>query len=287
MKLQARTWLTVLGVCVSISLAALGLSGTALAADGDHYDPGSLNVRIPEAFLPPPQEIEIEVPLEPGDPGYETPAEFAERAKKEREAALHKKNTTTVGGQVVEGKLPPADMDIDLDKKPFVPAKPRTKKIKKLVPAPSPYKILTYSDFSWLTNDSGHYNIALPKAYGSDPLKGLPISGPALIRNVSDALFMAATVDDPADVQHYKNGKTLPTFTGALPILKENRATVQNKTASCTYFNYEMEGTTCLVLQAEVPVEHKIYKLLYVFPHSRRYTFLPLSLYSVENFRIE
>ena len=287
MKLQAKKWLTVLGVCVSISLAAVWVSGAALAEEADHYEPGSLDVRIPKAFLPPPQEVEIEVPLEPGDPGYETPAEFAERAKKEREAATAKKNTTTVGGQVVEGKLPPADMDISLRNKPFVPAQPRTKKIKKLVPAPSPYKILTYSDFTWLSNASGHYNIALPKAYGADPLKDLPISGPALLRNVDDALFMAATVDDPADVQHYKNGKTLPVFTGAIPILNENRATVQNKIASCTYFNYEMEGTTCLILRADLPADKKIYKLLYVFPESRRYTFLPLSLYSVENFRLE
>ena len=94
-------------------------------------------------------------------------------------------------------------------------------------------------------------------------------------------------MDDPADVQHYKNGKTLPVFTGAIPILNENRATVQNKIASCTYFNYEMEGTTCLILRADLPADKKIYKLLYVFPESRRYTFLPLSLYSVENFRLE
>ena len=287
MMLPVKKWLAVLGVCVSVSLAALAVSSTALAADTEHYEPGSLNVKIPQAFLPPPQEIEIEVPLEPGDAGYETPAEFAERAKKEREAAAAKKNTTTVGGQVIDGKLPPADMDISLDKKPFVPAKPRTKKIKKLVPAPSPYKVLTYSDFRWLTNDSGHYNIALPKAYGTDPLQGLPISGPELIRNVNDALFMVATVDDPQDVQHYKNQKTLPAFTGTLPILTEKRATVQNQTAACTYFNYEMEGTTCLVLTADVASGDKTYKLLYVFPESRRYTFLPLSLYSVENFRIE
>lgn len=266
---------------------AICLSCQAWAAEADHYEPGSLNVRIPDIFLPPPQEIEIEVPLEPGDPGYETPAEYAERARKEREAAAKKKNTTTVAGQVVNGKLPPADLDISLDKKPFVPAQPRTKKIKKLIPAPSPYKVLTYNDFRWLTNDSGHYNIALPKAYGTDPLQDLPISGPALIRNVDDALFMVATVDDPQDLQHYKNQKTLPAFVGALPILTEKRTTVQNQSAACTYFNYEMEGTTCLVLKADLSSGAKTYKLLYVFPESKRYTFLPLSLYSVENFRIE
>ena len=287
MKLQAKKWLTVLGVYVSISLAAVWVSGTALAEESDHYEPGSLDVRIPKAFLPPPQEVEIEVPLEPGAPDYETPVEFAERSKKEREAAAAKKNAAKMGGQVVEGKLPPADMDISLHKKPFMPAQPRTKKIKKLVPVPSPYKILTYSDFTWLTNASGHYNIALPKAYGVDPLKDLPLNGPALLRNVDDTLFMSATVDDPADVQHYKNSKTLPVFTGAIPILNENRATVQNKIASCTYFNYEIEGTTCLVLLADLPLDNKTYKLLYVFPESKRYTFLSLSLYSVENFRLE
>ena len=268
-------------------LAVLGfslcLSSVALTETAGPYVPGSLDVRIPKAFMPPPVEIEVEVPLEPGDPGYENPADLVAKNKAAREDAAKNKTTTGNGGKVVTGKLP-ATYTEDLKNQP---TQPLTKKIKKQVPAPSPFKVLNPGDFKWLTNESGHYNLAIPKAYGSDPLQGLPLNGPEIVREVGDELFMAATVDDPVDIKYYKNQKTLPSFPGAIPLVTETRPTVQNHTATCVYFNYEMEGTTCLIIRADIPFERKTYKLLYVFPENQRYSFLPLSLYSLENFRIE
>lgn len=267
-------------------LAVLGfslcLSSAALAETAGTYIPGSLDVRIPKAFMPPPVEIEVEVPLEPGDPGYENPADLAAKNKAARDAAAKNKNTTAIGGQVVDGRLPAATTE-DLRNQPM---QPLTKKVKKQLPAPSPFKVLSPGDFKWLTNESGHYSLALPKAYGTDPLQDLPLNGPEIVREVGDELFMAATVDDPVDIKYYKNQKTMPSFPGAVPLVTETRPTVQNHQATCVYFNYEMEGTTCLVLRADIPLEGKTYKLLYVFPENQRNSFLPLSLYSLENFRV-
>jgi hypothetical protein len=259
---------------LAILTVLLCISCVALAQEENQapYTPGTLNVRIPKALLPPPIEVEVEVPLEPGDPGYGD-----EQTQPSQQA--NPNGTTVVGGQVVEGKLPP--------NKAMTPIKrPKTKKVKKLVPAPSPYEAISIDDFKWYENDSGRYVMPLPKSFGGDPLKGYPIYGPMIIRNVNDALFMTVTVDDPTDTQHYRNKDSLPNFYGAIPIVKETRTTVQNQKVDCTYFRYQMSGTNCLVLQTALPYNNKTYRMLYVFPEDRRFRILPLSLYSLENFRI-
>ena len=261
MHIPGKKSLAILTVLLCFSCVSLAQEETSTP-----YTPGTLNVRIPTALLPPPIEVEVEVPLEPSDPGY-------------GDQQTNPTGTTVVGGQVVEGKLPQ-------NKTPITTNKPRTKKVKKYLPAPSPYEAISIDDFKWYENDSGRYVMPLPKTFGSDPLKDYPIYGPMIIRNVNDALFMTVTVDDPADTQHYRNKDSLPNFYGAIPIVKETRTTVQNQKVDCTYFRYQMSGTNCLVLQTAMPYNNKTYRMLYVFPEDRRFRILPLSLYSLENFRL-
>ncbi len=246
---------------VSILLLSLLLLSSAVAAaeGNDDYQPGTLNVRMPSAFIPAPIPVEVEVPLEPGDVGYaEAQAQIQQRA-----AASGKNNASS--------RLP------------------LTKTITKYVSAPSPFQDISYSDFQYYANPEGHYQLSLPKAFGHDPLKGLPISGPAFIRSKSDVRFMAATVDDPTDTKHYRNQKTFPDFKDLDPITTETRRTVQNYPAECRYLNYRMgeDGTDCLVITAAINDSGKTYRLLYVFPYEYRYRFLPLALYSLENFRLD
>lgn len=151
MHIPGKKSLAILTMLLCISCVALAQEEPQVP-----YTPGTLNVRIPKAFMPPPIEIEVEVPLEPGDPGY-------------GDQQTNPTGTTVVGGQVVEGKLPP--------NKAVLPSnKPKTKKVKKYVPAPSPYEAISIDDFKWYENDSGRYVMPLPKTFGATPGVVIPFT---------------------------------------------------------------------------------------------------------------
>lgn len=269
------------------SLGQLPPSAPARQADlyYKNYEPGTLNVKIPAAFLPPAYEVELAAPLNypvaaggiipkdlpdpvvppsrmelinPGDPDYKVP-------------------TATDGtlGPAAKAPVPQYRM-----------VAPPTKKVRKLIQPPSPYEVPSPGYFVWLHSKAGNYNLAVPKAFGGNPLEGLPLDGPMLVRSGSNDHLMAATVDDPADTRYYRNQDSFPALTVSADILTEQRPLVENKVATVVYQRVSVGGVACLALTASCKSGTKVYRSFYVFPEEEKYALLPRCIYSIENLRL-
>ena len=72
------------------------------------------------------------------------------------------------------------------------------------------------SDFTIISSEAGGYSMAVPKAFGKNPLADLPqAEGAMLVRTAGNNLMLAATVLDPADTASFKATEALPVYENA------------------------------------------------------------------------
>ncbi len=142
------------------------------------------------------------------------------------------------------------------------------------------------SDFEWVVNKAGGYALAIPKAFGGDPLAELPqAQGPMLIRAANNAQLMAVNIIDPLDKEHFRPEQPLPAFTNKQVFWKWTHSAWldwQCSLAQQTDFYDEK-----LLLQAQAVHDGKTYELLYIFPSAQYRTCIPQALYSLNSFRME
>ena len=72
------------------------------------------------------------------------------------------------------------------------------------------------SDFTSVSSEAGGYSMAVPKAFGKNPLADLPqTEGAMLVRTAGNTLMLAATVLDPADTASFKPTEAMPVYENA------------------------------------------------------------------------
>ena len=102
--------------------------------------------------------------------------------------------------------------------KPVAPAdKPKPKpKLNLVGKPPLPRQFMRtpqVNDFTIVSSEAGGYSMAVPKAFGKNPLADLPhTEGAMLVRTASNILMLAATVLDAADTASFKATEALPVY---------------------------------------------------------------------------
>lgn len=142
------------------------------------------------------------------------------------------------------------------------------------------------SDFEWVVNKAGGYALAIPKAFGADPLADFPqAQGPMLVRAADNVQLMAVNIIDPMDKEHFRPEQPLPTFTNQQVFWKWTHSAWLDWQCSLSqqtdYYGEKM------LLQAQAVHDGKTYELLYVFPAAQYRTCIPQALYSLNSFRME
>ena len=247
------------------------------------YKPGSLDVKIPVCFFP-------EAVAKPvtgtytvnADGTYGMRPEYAQKLKawEAEKAALARQ----AAAAAAEGQ----DKATVEKAQGAAKAPAKTVSYKTItgwvnVPAPSPFQAFSAGDFDYISNSEGGYNVPVVRAFQTDPLQGLPQSGPMMLRSASSAAFLAATVDDPDDTYHYKNSDTFPEIPNVKPLFTETRKSREGYDTSITYFRYYVSGTECFAVDSSMKAGRRTYRLFQLFPEEGLYTYLPKALYAVEN----
>ena len=174
--------------------------------------------------------------------------------------------------------------------KPVAPAdKPKPKPKLNLVDKPPlPRQFMRtpqVNDFTIVSSEAGGYSMAVPKAFGKNPLADLPhTEGAMLVRTASNILMLAATVLDAADTASFK-------ATEALPVYENTKVYWQWQHGSQFIWNCRLSAHNDyhgnkLLLTAEAQQNGKTYQLLYVMPAAQADNYLPQALYSLDSFKV-
>ncbi|WP_306511916.1 hypothetical protein [Phascolarctobacterium succinatutens] len=141
------------------------------------------------------------------------------------------------------------------------------------------------SDFISVSSEAGGYSIAVPKAFGKNPLADLPqADGAMLVRTASNILMLAATVLDPADTASFKATEALPVYENAKVYWQWQHGNQLIWTCRLSAHN-DYHGDK-LLLTAEAQQNGKTYQLLYVMPAVQADTYLPQAIYSLDSFKV-
>lgn len=248
------------------------------AVAGAEYKPGTTDVKIPTMFFPPDEMKDFSETFQEnpdgslgvrasGDLGPGTSGYSAEALKQLRQEQ----------GLPAEQQKPVSGSRARL--------KNRIITVQVPMPAPSPFRTPTGSDFRWFTNSKGHYLAALPLSMPNDPLQKLPAYGPMLIRNASQSEFMAVTTDDPSDTYYYKNQDTFPAYGKAVPIFMETRKNIQGDDVAIKYIRYYLGGQHCLIVDSAGKRAGRTYRMAFAFPESKQHEYLPKALFAIENLK--
>ena len=141
------------------------------------------------------------------------------------------------------------------------------------------------SDFISVSSEAGGYSMAVPKAFGKNPLADLPqAEGAMLVRTADTTLMLAATVLDPADTASFK-------ATEALPVYENAKVYWQWQHGSQFIWNCRLSAHNDyhgnkLLLTAEAKQNDKTYQLLYVMPAMQADNYLPQAIYSLDSFKL-
>lgn len=174
--------------------------------------------------------------------------------------------------------------------KPVAPAdKPKPKpKLNLVGKPPLPRQFMRTpqaSDFISVSSEAGGYSIAVPKAFGKNPLADLPqAEGAMLVRTAGNTLMLAATVLDPADTASFKATETLPVYENAKVYWQWQHDNQLIWTCRLSAHN-DYHGNK-LLLTAEAQLNGKTYQLLYVMPAAQADNYLPQALYSLDSFKV-
>lgn len=174
--------------------------------------------------------------------------------------------------------------------KPVAPAdKPKPKpKLNLVGKPPLPRQFMRTpqpSDFISVSSEAGGYSMAVPKAFGENPLAGLPqAEGAMLVRTAGNTLMLAATVLDPADTASFKATEALPVYENAKVYWQWQHGNQLIWTCRLSAHN-DYHGNK-LLLTAEAQQNGKTYQLLYVMPAAQADNYLPQALYSLDSFKV-
>lgn len=141
------------------------------------------------------------------------------------------------------------------------------------------------SDFTSVSSEAGGYSMAVPKAFGNNPLADLPhAEGAMLVRTAGNNLMLAATVLDPADTASFKATEALPVYENAKVYWQWQHGNQLIWTCRLSAHN-DYHGNK-LLLTAEAQQNGKTYQLLYVMPSLQADNYLPQALYSLDSFKL-
>lgn len=174
--------------------------------------------------------------------------------------------------------------------KPVAPAdKPKPKpKLNLVGKPPLPRQFMRTpqaSDFISVSSEAGGYSMAVPKAFGNNPLADLPqAEGAMLVRTASNILMLAATVLDPADTASFKATEALPVYENAKVYWQWQHGNQLIWTCRLSAHN-DYHGNK-LLLTAEAQQNGKTYQLLYVMPSLQADNYLPQAIYSLDSFKL-
>lgn len=141
------------------------------------------------------------------------------------------------------------------------------------------------SDFTSISSEAGGYTLAVPKAFGKNPLADLPQSeGAMLVRTAGNNLMLAATVLDPADTASFKATEALPVYENAKVYWQWQHGSQIIWTCRLSAHN-DYHGDK-LLLTAEAQQNGKTYQLLYVMPALQADNYLPQAIYSIDSFKL-
>ena len=174
--------------------------------------------------------------------------------------------------------------------KPVAPAdKPKPKpKLNLVGKPPLPRQFMRTpqaSDFISVSSEAGGYIMAVPKAFGENPLAGLPqAEGAMLVRTAGNTLMLAATVLDPADTASFKATEALPVYENAKVYWQWQHGNQLIWTCRLSAHN-DYHGNK-LLLTAEAQLNGKTYQLLYVMPAMQADNYLPQAIYYLDSFKL-
>ena len=141
------------------------------------------------------------------------------------------------------------------------------------------------SDFISVCSEAGGYSMAVPKAFGKNPLADLPqAEGAMLVRTAGNTLMLAATVLDPADTASFKATEALPVYENAKVYWQWQHGNQLIWTCRLSAHN-DYHGNK-LLLTAEAQQNGKTYQLLYVMPAMQADNYLPQAIYSLDSFKL-
>lgn len=141
------------------------------------------------------------------------------------------------------------------------------------------------SDFTNVSSEAGGYSMAVPKAFGKNPLADLPqTEGAMLVRTAGNNLMLAATVLDPTDTANFKATEALPVYENAKVYWQWQHGNQLIWTCRLSAHN-DYHGNK-LLLTAEAQQNGKTYQLLYVMPALQADNYLPQAIYSIDSFKL-
>ena len=141
------------------------------------------------------------------------------------------------------------------------------------------------SDFISVSSEAGGYSMAVPKAFGKNPLADLPqAEGAMLVRTAGNTLMLAATVLDPTDTASFKATEALPVYENAKVYWQWQHGHQLIWTCRLSAHN-DYHGNK-LLLTAEAQQNGKTYQLLYVMPAMQADNYLPQAIYSLDSFKV-
>lgn len=141
------------------------------------------------------------------------------------------------------------------------------------------------SDFTSVSSEAGGYSMAVPKAFGKNPLADLPqTEGAMLVRTAGNTLMLAATVLDPADTASFKATEALPVYENAKVYWQWQHGSQFIWTCRLSAHN-DYHGDK-LLLTAEAQQNGKTFQLLYVMPAMQADNYLPQAIYSLDSFKL-
>ena len=141
------------------------------------------------------------------------------------------------------------------------------------------------NDFISVSSEAGGYSMAVPNAFGKNPLADLPqTEGAMLVRTAGNNLMLAATVLDPADTASFKATEALPVYENAKVYWQWQHGSQLIWTCRLSAHN-DYHGDK-LLLTAEAKQNGKTYQLLYVMPALQADNYLPQAIYSLDSFKL-
>lgn len=205
----------------------------------------------------------------------ETPAKATEAKTVAAETAASATNATKT--PVISNEpVPPADKPKPKPKLNLVGKPPLPRQFMRTPQA---------SDFISVSSEAGGYSMAVPKAFGKNPLAYLPqAEGAMLVRTADNTLMLAATVLDPADTASFKATEALPVYKNAKVYWQWQHGNQLIWTCRLSAHN-DYHGDK-LLLTAEAQQNGKTYQLLYVMPAMQADNYLPQAIYSLDSFKL-
>ena len=185
-------------------------------------------------------------------------------------------NTAATPPVVSNEPVPPADKPKPKPKLNLVGKPPLPKQFMRTPQA---------SDFISVSSEAGGYTLAVPKAFGKNPLADLPqTEGAMLVRTAGNNLMLAATVLDPTDTAAFKATAALPVYENAKVYWQWQHGSQFIWTCRLSAHN-DYHGDK-LLLTAEAQQNGKTYQLLYVMPALQADNYLPQAIYSLDSFKL-